>query len=80
MSNFEYVKLMNIRKFFVNVRGFYMCVGIQLWRVINIPGFRVCQGSGYATVTQGSEYAWMWLNNAPRQGSGCLVDGSQGFK
>ena len=34
-----------------------------------IPGFRVCQVSAYASVAQGSEYVWIWLNNALRQGS-----------
>ena len=31
---------------------------------MNIPGFRVCQVSAYASVAQGSEYARIWLNNA----------------
>ena len=26
-------------------------------RVLNIPGFRVCQVSAYANIVQGSEYA-----------------------
>ena len=38
-------------------------------RVLNIPEFRVCQVSGYASVAQGSEYAVIWLNNSLWQGS-----------
>ena len=30
--------------------------------VMNFPGFRIWQVSAYASVTQGSEYAWIWLN------------------
>ena len=30
---------------------------MQLWKGLNIPGFRVFQGSAYASVAQGSEYA-----------------------
>ena len=38
-------------------------------RVLNIPEFRVCQVSAYANVAQGSEYAWIWLNDALWHGS-----------
>ena len=38
-------------------------------RVLNIPEFRVCQVSGYASVVQGSGYAVIWLNNSLLQGS-----------
>ena len=45
----------------------------MLWynneKVLNIPGFQVCQVSAYASVAQGSEYAWIWLNDALWQGS-----------
>ena len=37
-------------------------------RYLNIPGFRVCQVSAYASVAQGFKYAWIWLNIALRQG------------
>ena len=30
--------------------------GCNYGRVLNIPGFRVCQVSAYASVAQGSEY------------------------
>ena len=32
--------------------------------VLNISEFGVCQVSTYASVAQGSEYAWICLNNA----------------
>ena len=34
-----------------------------------IPGFRICQVVAYASITQGSGYAWIWLNNTLWQGS-----------
>ena len=37
--------------------------------VLNITELRVCQVSAYASVAQGSERAWIWLNNAIWQGS-----------
>ena len=43
--------------------------GCNYARVLNIPGFRVCQASAYARVAQGSKYAWMWLNNVLWQSS-----------
>ena len=43
--------------------------GCNYRRVLNIPGFRVCEVSGYASIAQGYEYAWIWLNNALWQGS-----------
>ena len=49
---------------FVNMAGFWISVEVQLWkgskhsRIPNIPGFYKCK------VTQGSESAWIWLNNA----------------
>ena len=44
-------------------------LGYNYGRVLNIPGFRVCQVSSYVSVTQGFEYAWVWLNDALWQGS-----------
>ena len=38
----------------------------EFWIFLN---FRVCQVSAYASIAQGSEYAWIWLNNALLQGS-----------
>ena len=37
-------------------------------KVLNIPGFRVCQVSAYASIAQGYEYARIRLNNALWQG------------
>ena len=39
-------------------------LGCNYRRFLNIPGFQVCQVSVYASIAQGSEYAWIWLNNA----------------
>ena len=38
----------------------------KLWicQCLNIPGFRIYQGSKYVRVTHGSEYAWISLNNS----------------
>ena len=33
--------------------------GYNYGRVLNIPGFPVCQVSAYASVAEGSEYAWI---------------------
>ena len=49
--------------------GFWICVGCNYGRVLDIPEFRVSQVSVYARVAQGSEYAWIWLNNASWQSS-----------
>ena len=38
-------------------------------KVLDIPGFKVCQVSAYESIVQGSEYARIWLNNALRHGS-----------
>ena len=38
-------------------------------RVLNIPGFQVCQISAYANVVEDSEYVRIWLNNALWQSS-----------
>ena len=37
--------------------------------VLNIPGFQVSQVFAYASVAQGPEYAWIWLNDDLWQGS-----------
>ena len=44
-------------------------LGYNYGKVLIIPWFWVCQVSAYASVAQGSEYAWIWLNNARWQGS-----------
>ena len=38
--------------------------GCNYGRVLNIPGFRICQVSAYVSLTKSFEYAWIWLNNA----------------
>ena len=48
--------------------GLWICVGMQLWKGSE-SGFRVFQGSAYASVERGSEYAWIWLNNFQWQSS-----------
>ena len=51
-------------------QGYEYVSGYNYGRVLNIPGFRVCQVSAHATVAQGSEYAWIWQNDVLPQGSG----------
>ena len=37
---------------------------MQLWKSSDYsPRFRICQVSSYASVTHGSKYDWIWLNN-----------------
>ena len=60
-------QVLNISDFwkFVNFRkygGVLNASGCNHERVSNIPGFGVCQISVYASVAQGSEYDWIWLN------------------
>ena len=43
--------------------------GCNYGRVLNVPRFRVCQVPAYEKAVQVSEYAWICLNNALRQGS-----------
>ena len=33
-------------------------------RFMNIPRYEICQLSSYASITQGSEYAWIWPKNS----------------
>ena len=40
-----------------SLRGSEYASGCNYRRVLNIPGFRVCQVSAYASLAQGSEYA-----------------------
>ena len=49
--------------------AFSICVGMQLRKGSEYPKIRVCQVSACGRVAQGSEYAWIWLNNALWQGS-----------
>ena len=39
-------------------------LGRNYGRTLNIPGFKICQISAFLSLTQGSEYTWIWLNNA----------------
>ena len=55
--------------------GFKICKGSEYSRIVNVPGFwipRFTEGLpglptwqvvAYARIIQGSEYAWIWLNN-----------------
>ena len=45
-------------------QGFEYVPGCIYGMVFNIPGFWIDQISAYVSVTQDSEYAWIWLNNA----------------
>ena len=63
MLGFKYARVLNIRKFLLTSQR------CSYGRVLNIPGFWVCQVSAYTSVVQSSEYGWIWLNNALRQGS-----------
>ena len=67
-------RVLNISEFWIFVSfGKYdsseYVSGWDFGRVLNIPGFRVYKISTYVSVSQGSEYAWIWLNNALWQGS-----------
>ena len=44
--------------------GFWICAGMQLWQGSEYSTIRECPVSAFASVTQGSEYAWIWMNNA----------------
>ena len=44
-------------------------LGCSYRRFLNIPRFQVCQVSAHASITPGSEYGWIQLNNALWQGS-----------
>ena len=42
---------------------------VSFYEFLNIAGIWVCQVYVYASVTQGSEYAWVWVTNVLWQGS-----------
>ena len=44
----------------VNITG----SGCNYVKVLNIPEFQICLVSAHANITQGSDYAWIWLFNA----------------
>ena len=37
-------------------KDFLICIGMQIWMVLNIPRFQICQVSANARVTQGTGY------------------------
>ena len=55
MSGFKYVRVLNVHNFFLKKQGSEYTVGCNYGRVLNIPGFRVCQVSAYEIVVQDSE-------------------------
>ena len=63
VSGFKYVRVLDVSKFLLKWQGSEFVLGCNYGKVLNIPspGFRVCQVSAYASVAQGSEYAWIWL-------------------
>ena len=69
MLGSKYVIVLNIHKFLWISHGSEYASGCNYGRVLNIPGFQVCQISAYATVAQGPEYASIRLNNALWLGS-----------
>ena len=61
---FKYGRALNICKFFLIWQGPEYTQGCNYGSVLNIPGFQMYQVSAYASIAQGSEYAWIWLSNA----------------
>ena len=62
-------RILNMSEFWIFVTFRKYALRFSYGKVLNIPGFRVCQVSAYASVAQGSEYSWIWLNNALWQSS-----------
>ena len=69
MSGFKYVRDLNVRKFLLIWQGSEYALGCNHGKVLNIPGFQVCQVFAYTSVAQDSEYAWIMQSNALWQGS-----------
>ena len=69
VPGFKYVRVLNIPKFAHTWQGSEYALGCNYRRVLNIPGFRLSQIFAYASVAEGSECAWIWLNNVLWQGS-----------
>ena len=67
--DFKYLTVLNICKFTLMWRGSVYASWCNCGRLLNIPGFWVCQVSVYASLSQGPEYPWIWLNYALWQGS-----------
>ena len=70
--------VLKILKFSWIWQGSEYASGYNYGRVLNIPGFWVCQISAFANDAQGFEYAWIWLHMVGFWI--CLVNVSQGFK
>ena len=49
---------------FINMTAFWICAGVELWKGSEYSRIRISQISAYGSVIWGSEYAWIWLNNA----------------
>ena len=50
VTDFKYVRVLNVRKFWLIWQGSEYASGWNFRRVLNIPGFGVCQVSSYASV------------------------------
>ena len=57
MWDFKYVRVLTIHRFSLILQGSEYPLGCNYGRVLNIPGFRVCQVSAYVSVEQGSKYS-----------------------
>ena len=55
MCQVSNMSVLNIHKFSLIWQGSEYALGCNYLRVLNIPGFRVCQVSAYANVPQGFE-------------------------
>ena len=77
VSDFKYVRVLNIRKFSYIWQGSKYASGCNYGRVLSIPGFRVCQVFAYASVAQGFENGWIMFYGRLLI---CLINVSQCFK
>ena len=57
VTSLKYVRVQYICKFSQMWQGSENTLGCNYGRVLNIPGFQICQLSAYANVAQRSEYA-----------------------
>ena len=48
----------------VNLEGFWICVGMQLCKGSEYSRIPNMAGFSNVNITQGSDYAWIWLFNA----------------
>ena len=61
MSDFKYVRVLNIRRFLLIWQGSEYASGCNYGRVLRIPGIWVCDVSACTSVAQGFEYVWIML-------------------